>query len=120
VARVEEFDTGVTPAEVDPARPRPIDTPFGSITLWRVDGELVATQSFCPHLEGPLFQGTRSGDEITCPWHLWRFSLRTGERLDVGRLLARGGNALLVCDVRVGSRGTLVLSSPRRGGRVPG
>lgn len=113
VARVEEFDTGLALAELDPERPRPVETPWGSFALYVVEGDVLASQSFCPHLEGPLFQGTRSGETITCPWHLWRFSLRTGERLDAGGLLSRGRDALLVCDVRVGPRGTLVLSRPR-------
>jgi nitrite reductase (NADH) small subunit/3-phenylpropionate/trans-cinnamate dioxygenase ferredoxin subunit len=117
VARVEEFDTGLALADLDPERPLPVETPWGSIALYVVGGEVLASQSFCPHLEGPLFQGTRSGETITCPWHLWRFSLRSGERLDAGGLLSRGRDALLVCDVRVGDRGTLVLARPRRAGQ---
>ena len=117
VARVEEFDTGLALADLDPERPQPVETPWGSIALYVVGGEVLASQSFCPHLEGPLFQGTRAGETITCPWHLWRFSLRSGERLDAGGLLSRGCDALLVCDVDVGARGTLVLSRPHRAGR---
>lgn len=33
----------------------------------------------CPHSGGPLALGTCSGEEIVCPWHGARFSLRTGE-----------------------------------------
>ena len=110
-----EFDTGLTRADLDPARPAPIETPWGSISLYVVEGEVLASQSFCPHLEGPLFQGTVSGSTVTCPWHQWRVSLRTGRRLDaVGFLRRDARDALCVSDVRVGPRGTFLLSPPRR------
>lgn len=109
------FDTGLRPGDIDPERPRPMDTPWGSFAIWVVGGELVAWQSFCPHLLGPLFQGTRSGDEITCPWHRWRFSLATGCRVDGAALGAgaAGAGTLARCAVSVGPRGTLVLAAPR-------
>jgi nitrite reductase/ring-hydroxylating ferredoxin subunit len=110
-----EYDTTLTRADLDPDRPLPIDTPWGSMTLFVAGEHVFATQSFCTHLEGPLFQGTRSGETITCPWHQWRFSLADGSRLDVPGILRSESDALLVCDVKVGPRGTLVLSHPRRG-----
>jgi nitrite reductase/ring-hydroxylating ferredoxin subunit len=111
----QEFDTGLVRAALDPERPLPIDTRWGSMTLFVAGERVFATQSFCTHLEGPLFQGTRSGETITCPWHQWRFSLSNGERLDVPSILRSQSDMLLVCDVHTGPRGTLVLSNPRRG-----
>jgi nitrite reductase/ring-hydroxylating ferredoxin subunit len=105
-----EFDTGLRREDLDPERPCPIETPWGSFAIYLVAGEILAAQSFCPHLEGPLFQGTLAGDTIVCPWHQWRFSLRTGARLDLGGCLSRAADALALCDVRTGTRGTLVLS----------
>ena len=59
--------------------PSTTSTPWGSYALYVVDGEVRALQSFCPHMDGPLFEGTRSGSEITCPWHVWRYDLATGD-----------------------------------------
>jgi nitrite reductase/ring-hydroxylating ferredoxin subunit len=106
----ETFDTGLPPDAA--RRPAPIHTPWGSYSIFALEGGFSAVQSFCPHLAGPLFQGTRSDGEITCPWHRWRFSLRTGERVDVRDADRR--HALSVCAVRVGPRGSLVLSRPER------
>lgn len=106
----DPFDTGLRREDLDPARPRPIETPWGSFSLYVVAGEVLAAQSFCPHLEGPLFQGTQVEDTIVCPWHQWRFSLRTGARLDAGGCLRFGLDTLATCDVRVGPLGTLLLS----------
>lgn len=105
----ERFDTGVRPAEVVPDRPRPFDTPWGSFALHLVSGRVVAAQSFCPHLLGPLFEGTRSGDEITCPWHAWRFSLTSGACTSGPGRDLRERAPLRFCDVELGPSGTLVL-----------
>jgi len=112
----EPFDTGLSPRDVDPARPRSIETPWGPISIFSCARGLFAVQSFCPHLGGPLFQGSVSGETVTCPWHQWRFSLATGRRLDLEGRPHPGGESLLVCSVRLGARGALVLCDPRRAG----
>jgi len=114
----DSFDTGLRPSDIDPERPRPIDTPWGSFTIFSCAGRLLATQSFCPHLLGPLFQGTISGETVTCPWHEWRFSLQTGRRLDESGLELPGGKRLLLREVATGPRGTILLLVPRRDGTV--
>ena len=42
-------------------------------------GEICALASTCTHLGGPLAEGSREGDTVTCPWHGSRFDLCTGE-----------------------------------------
>lgn len=107
-----DFDTGILPADLDPARPQPLETPWGSYSLFVVGGEVRAAQSFCPHLGGPLFQGTVSGDVVMCPWHLWCFSLTTGARVDiVGRLMSSSARIALL-PVSASERGTIVLGPP--------
>jgi nitrite reductase/ring-hydroxylating ferredoxin subunit len=88
-----EHDTGLRPQDLDPERPLSIETPWGAVALYRIGDEVLAAESFCPHLQGPLFQGTLTGDEITCPWHRWRFSLRTGERVPGDEESARSQSA---------------------------
>jgi nitrite reductase/ring-hydroxylating ferredoxin subunit/uncharacterized membrane protein len=41
-------------------------------------GELCAIANTCSHLGGPLGEGTRDGDVVTCPWHGSRFDLCSG------------------------------------------
>ncbi len=108
------FDTGIAVRDLDPARPRPIDTPWGSFALFLVEGRVLCAQSFCPHLGGPLFQGTLWGSRVTCPWHAWSFSLESGQRVDLaGRILGRG-DPLATCPVEVSEAGTIVLRRPDR------
>lgn len=49
------------------------------IAVYRVGGELHALDGVCPHRGGPLGEGTVGADGVaTCPWHGWRFDVRTG------------------------------------------
>jgi nitrite reductase/ring-hydroxylating ferredoxin subunit len=106
----ERFDTGLRADELDPERPAPLETPWGTFALFVEGGEVLCVQAFCPHLEGPLFQGTVAAGTVVCPWHFWRFDLRTGERL--GPFGTKLPGRLRRCEVEVGERGTLVLARP--------
>lgn len=109
------FDTHLRVSDLDPERPELIETPWGSFALYLVEGRVLCAQSFCPHLDGPLFQGTLSGETIACPWHQWRFSLASGRRVDAAGVLSGGQPCLAVCAVTLGPGGTLVLAAPRTG-----
>ncbi len=45
-------------------------------------GQLCAIANTCSHLGGPLNEGTRQGDVVTCPWHGSRFDLCSGRVLE--------------------------------------
>jgi nitrite reductase/ring-hydroxylating ferredoxin subunit len=47
---------------------------------------LVAHSTVCPHLLGPLEDAVPDGDTLECPWHRYRFDLRSGRSCD-GRAL---------------------------------
>ena len=38
-------------------------------------GEVCAIEAACTHRGGPLAEGEREGDVVTCPWHGSRFDL---------------------------------------------
>ena len=46
------------------------------------DGKLFATQSRCPHKQGPLAEGVMGGGKVICPLHSHKFDLCTGEGPD--------------------------------------
>jgi len=72
--------TDRTATALEPGRPHLVDTPRGRFALTALeDGRIVAFEAWCPHLDGPLWEGSVRGDEVACPWHAWRYSLRTGE-----------------------------------------
>jgi nitrite reductase (NADH) small subunit len=49
-----------------------------SVAVFALGEAVVATQGRCPHAKGPIHQGEVTGDTLTCPWHGYSFSLRTG------------------------------------------
>jgi nitrite reductase/ring-hydroxylating ferredoxin subunit len=50
-----------------------------SIAVFRVNGDLVAVENVCRHVGNPIDDGLVEGGCLTCPWHGWRYDLRTGE-----------------------------------------
>jgi nitrite reductase/ring-hydroxylating ferredoxin subunit len=44
-------------------------------------GETCAIANTCTHRGGPLNEGERDGDVVTCPWHGSQFDLCSGEVL---------------------------------------
>ncbi len=106
------FDTNLRPDELDPERPRPITTPWGTMALYVNQREVLCIQAFCPHLEGPLFEGSVADGAVTCPWHTWRFDLRSGRRIGPFGAPWPGRDRVQRCAVTLGARGTIVLAPP--------
>jgi nitrite reductase/ring-hydroxylating ferredoxin subunit len=46
------------------------------------DGSLLAYATTCPHWLGPLDQAAPQNGILRCPWHGYRFDMRTGESVD--------------------------------------
>lgn len=49
-----------------------------AVVLARIDGEVYAVDSVCPHAGGPLGEGELDGPRLTCPWHGWAYDVTTG------------------------------------------
>ena len=56
-----------------------VETPEGDeLALYNVNGEIYATENFCPHRGAPLSEGFLCGHVIECGLHGWQFDVRTG------------------------------------------
>ncbi|MCC6177752.1 MAG: Rieske (2Fe-2S) protein [Chloroflexi bacterium] len=64
--------------EIPPDTMRVFEVDGFRIVVVNSAGELYALDNQCPHLGGPLDRGTCDDGIITCPWHGWRFNVRTG------------------------------------------
>jgi nitrite reductase/ring-hydroxylating ferredoxin subunit len=59
-----------------------VDLDDEQIAVFRSAGELFAVQAECLHMGGALNEGDVLDCVVTCPWHGWRYELRSGARLD--------------------------------------
>ncbi|NTV65019.1 MAG: Rieske (2Fe-2S) protein [Oscillochloris sp.] len=51
------------------------------LALANVDGLVYAFGDACRHEGGPLSAGLLIGETVTCPWHGWVYSVRSGKSL---------------------------------------
>ncbi|MGB0331782.1 MAG: Rieske (2Fe-2S) protein, partial [Planctomycetota bacterium] len=62
----EVFATDVEAATVTDRAPRLVESPRGKLALVRHGERVVAIDAWCPHLDGPLWEGSSAGGEIAC------------------------------------------------------
>lgn len=115
--------TGRQPALADPVRLGEVVAVRAALPVtvhyagahWRVvdlDGDLVAHATVCPHWLGPLDTALIGDGCITCPWHGYKFDVRTGASAD-----GRGLNLQTAPDVWV-ENGAVWLGIPTEGARA--
>jgi nitrite reductase/ring-hydroxylating ferredoxin subunit len=75
----ESFVPTIGASELQGDELRQVDVAGVPVLLARAhSGEVCALANTCTHLGGPLAEGSREGDTVSCPWHGSRFDLRTG------------------------------------------
>jgi 3-phenylpropionate/trans-cinnamate dioxygenase ferredoxin subunit len=67
--------------ELVPGSFRVIDVEGALIAVFNLDGQHYAIEDICTHDGGTLTGGDVEGEEIVCPRHGARFSIKTGEVL---------------------------------------
>lgn len=69
VARIEDLPPGTCQS---------IELQDHGIALFNLEGNIYALDNTCPHAGGPLGEGSVEGDLVECPWHGWKFNIKTG------------------------------------------
>jgi nitrite reductase (NADH) small subunit/3-phenylpropionate/trans-cinnamate dioxygenase ferredoxin subunit len=78
---MSEFVTVATTEEIPPGTGKTVDARGVWIALFNVAGSFFAVDNTCPHAGGPLGEGFLTDEVVECPWHGWKFNVRTGERV---------------------------------------
>jgi nitrite reductase (NADH) small subunit len=68
--------------EIAPGEARVVDLNGRAIAVFNVDGAYYAIDNTCPHRGGPLANGDLDGAVVACPWHAWRWDVRTGANVN--------------------------------------
>ena len=65
-------------SDLKPGENKVVEANGEQVALFNVDGEFFAISNTCLHRGGPLGEGFLEGDVVTCPWHGWKFNVKTG------------------------------------------
>ncbi len=65
--------------EVRPRLPIIVESRNRSYRIVEVEGDLIAHATVCPHMLGPLVDAEVCDGVVECPWHGYRYDVRTGE-----------------------------------------
>ncbi len=68
------------------------------VMVTRLDGEIVATASVCPHEDVSLLDGGLDDGVVTCPGHAYELDLRTGRCVHDRSLVLRRYRVTLIGD----------------------
>lgn len=49
------------------------------VVVFNLEGDYYAMENSCPHRGGPLSEGAVHGEFVSCPWHAWKFNIKTGQ-----------------------------------------
>jgi nitrite reductase/ring-hydroxylating ferredoxin subunit len=64
--------------DIKPGEGRVVEAAGRAVALFNVEGQYYAIDNTCPHRGGPLGEGDLDGAVVACPWHAWRWDVRTG------------------------------------------
>ena len=112
---LDVFVTEVLASAVTAEGPVLVDSPLGKLALV-LDGDVIlAVEAWCPHLDGPLWEGSTARGQIACPWHGWRFSLKTGACVwsPKGDAEEAAETTLLVLATRIDASGFVEVAIPQ-------
>ncbi len=88
-----------SPEAVRAALPRLVEVGGERFRVVEVEGELIVHAATCPHWLGPLDAAEVVDGCVRCPWHDYRFDVRTGESADGrGLTLATPPRLVLIGD----------------------
>jgi len=69
-------------ADIPPGTGKTLEVGDRPIAVFNCDGTYYAIDDTCAHQGGPLGEGELEGTVVTCPWHEWRYDVRTGINTD--------------------------------------
>ncbi|HLN34674.1 MAG TPA: Rieske 2Fe-2S domain-containing protein [Nitrososphaeraceae archaeon] len=82
------------------------------ILIFNFNDNFYAISSKCIHKGGPLVKGKLDGHIITCPWHGWKYDIRTGLSSH------EGGSSVDNFNIKISDNKIYVNPVPKRRGKI--
>ena len=79
---MSDFETVARVGDIPEGEGRAFCVNGKMVAVFLTDGEYSAIDDLCPHMGASLATGYVEGSGVTCPWHAWRFCIKTGTWLD--------------------------------------
>lgn len=77
-----EFQTVAHVGDIPEGKGRAFCISGKMVAVFLTNGEYSAINDLCPHMGASLAAGHVENGGVTCPWHAWRFCVKTGTWLD--------------------------------------
>ncbi len=66
-------------AEIPPGTAKIVTVQTVEVALFNLEGAIYALDNMCQHAGGPLGEGKIKDDIVICPWHGYRYHIKTGQ-----------------------------------------
>jgi len=75
---MSDFVTVADVKDIVPGEGRVVEVHGNEVALFNLNGTFYAIDNMCVHQGGPLGEGMLEGESVICPWHSWRYNVKTG------------------------------------------
>ena len=79
---MSQFYTVARVGEIPAGEARAFPVAGRMVAVFFSEGQYHAINDSCPHMGASLATGWLENNEVTCPWHAWRFCIEEGTWLD--------------------------------------
>lgn len=79
---MSEFQTVAHVGDIPEGEGRAFCVSGKMVAVFLTNGEYSAINDLCPHMGASLASGYVEEGGVTCPWHAWRFCVKSGIWLD--------------------------------------
>lgn len=65
-------------SDLQDGQAKTVEAGGNQIALIKKGGKFFALDNSCVHHGGPIGEGYIEGDNVVCPWHSWKYNVKTG------------------------------------------
>src|SRR6266513_2000932 len=66
-------------SDIPPGTAKVVEVQNVEVALFNLEGQIYALDNMCQHAGGPLGEGKIKEDVVICPWHGYRYHIKTGQ-----------------------------------------